>query len=43
MLAAVGTLYISFLLSWILPKIILDEKVAGAGAWNVESGYQLGG
>ena len=31
MIAAVGTLYISFLLSWTLPKVLLDEKVAGAG------------
>jgi len=29
--AAGGTLYISFLLSWVLPKVLLDEKVAGAG------------
>jgi len=31
MIAAVGTLYVSFLLSWTLPKVLLDEKVGGAG------------
>ena len=30
-LTSVGTLYGSFILSWILPKILLDEKVAGGG------------
>lgn len=37
-LATTGTLYGSFLLSWILPKIILDEKVAGA---NLERGVRI--
>jgi small-conductance mechanosensitive channel len=31
MLAATATLYVSFLFSWSLPKVILDENVAGAG------------
>jgi small-conductance mechanosensitive channel len=30
LLAAAATLYVSFLLSWSLPKVIMDEKVAGA-------------
>ena len=30
-LAAIATLYVSHLLSWVFPKIILDEKLAGVG------------
>jgi len=37
-LAAAGTLYGSLLLSWITPKVVLDEKVAGA---NLERGVRI--
>lgn len=37
-LTATGTLYGSLLLSWILPKIIMDEKFAGA---NLERGVRI--
>lgn len=37
-LAAAGTLYGSLLLSWVLPKVVLDERVAGA---NMERGVRI--
>ncbi|WP_205749425.1 mechanosensitive ion channel family protein [Desulfopila sp. IMCC35008] len=38
LLTVIGILYGAFILSWIMPKVILDEKIAGA---NLERGVRI--
>ncbi|WP_205749249.1 mechanosensitive ion channel family protein [Desulfopila sp. IMCC35008] len=38
LLTVIGTLYGAFILSWIIPKVLLDEKIVGA---NLERGVRI--